>query len=182
MSKIAMSTDAQLSNGGAVQKLINTNVVAWHATIASGSAVDETAGFTDPPAAEADRIPQLALAGGGTPGAYTITGTYSGNSQTDEITTVAAATVKGSKPFDTITRLQGPDPGANLDLQQGDAYADPPAASLWTGATGGVVAVQLSGEDAPKTMPALPANIDWKRRVLRVDIDNHAITDSYLVW
>lgn len=187
MSTVTVPGDQQnphALSGGHVQKLVNTTASAWHATFPSGGAVDETTpgAFTNPSSAEADRAPQLALGAGGTPGDYTITGTFDGVEVTEEITTVANDTVKGNQPFDVLTSITGPDPGDDLDLQWGDVIATPPARALWTGATGGAAAVQLEGESATKAIPGLPAGVDWPRRIVRVDIDNHGMTDSYLVW
>jgi hypothetical protein len=172
-------------SGGHVQKLINTTVSTWHAVIAGGSAVNETSGFTNPDPDEADRIPELALAVGGTPGIYTITGTWNGDEQSDSILTVANATAKGSVPFDTITSLVGPDPVQNLTLNKGDSYFDPPVRWVYTGDTGPAnCAVRLVGESAVKLVSALPAGLDWARRAVRVGASNSGttLTNAYGVW
>lgn len=180
-------TDA-IANGpnvpGSVHRLVNLTVSAWHAAFPSGGAVNVSTAFSNPSSAEADRIPELALAGGGTPGSYVITGTWNGAAQTETIgPTVAGATVKGTLPFDTVTLVTGPDPGANLTLNQGDSYADPPARALWT-AGGGAVNVQLAGESSAKTVSGLPAGIDWWRRVRRIGATGtgSTIAGMYLMW
>ena len=182
-----INVDRYPNAAGSVQKLINLTQTAWHATIPGGGAVAVTTAFSDPSSAEADRIPELALAGGGTPGAYIITGTWNSDAQTETITTVAGSTVKGTKPFDTITSIVGPDPGANLDLYQGDSYAEPPARALWTGSAAGNAGVQLVGESAVKLVSNIPANRDWSRRVRRITHSTDAtsptsLTAPYFVW
>lgn len=187
MGKVLIDSDrarGTATSGGVAQKPINLAVTAWHAAFPSGGAVNATSGFTQPSAAQADRIPQLALATGGTPGSYVLTGTWNGETQTETVgPTVAEATVKATKPFDTITSVTGPDPGADLTLQHGDSYADPPALALWTG-DGGDLECQLVGETAVQTITGLPANQDYRRRVRRVSPDNTTITTlkAYFVW
>jgi hypothetical protein len=171
---------------GTVQKLINLTAATWHAAFPGGAgAIAVTTGFTNPSAAEADRIPEVALTAGGTPGAYIIVGTWNSAAQTETITTVAGDTVKGTKPFDTVTSFSGPDPGPakNVTLYAGDSYADPPARALWTGSAAGNAAVQLLGETAVKTI-ALPAYRDWPRRVVRVAHSGSGttLTAPYMVW
>jgi hypothetical protein len=186
MSKIVIPDKANASGhpnaAGTVQKLVNVVQSTWHAQIPGGAAVALVAGFTNPAAAQADRIPELALAAGGTAGAYVLTGTWNGAAQTETITTVAATTVKGNKPFDTITAMTGPDPVNALDIFLGDSYADPPARAFWTGATGGNVSCQLAGETVVKTIVGLPKDRDWPRRIRRIGHDATTITDGYLVW
>jgi hypothetical protein len=186
VGRIAMlaeaSTNSHPRSSGQAQKLVNTTQSTWHAQMAGGGAINETSGFTNPSAAEADRIPELELTAGGTPGTYTIVGTWNGEAQTEQITTVAGSTVKGNLPFDTITSLTGPDPVQPLDIHKGDSYADPPARWFYTGATGGNVECQLSGESAVKTITGLPSGLDWARRITRVGHDNTTISDGYFVW
>ena len=172
------------NNGGVVQKPINLTRATWHAQIAGGSAVNLTTGFTaqDPVTTEADRIPELFLAAGGTPGAYVLTGTYDGAAQAETITTVANATVKGELPFDTMTSLTGPDPVNALDIYKGDSLANPVARALAVGVAG-VVACRLMGETltSSKTV-VLPG--DWQRRVKRVEHSTGSTTATGLafVW
>lgn len=190
--RIELNQDRYPSAAGHVQKLINTAVTTWHAAFPGGGAVAETnpATFTNPSSVEADRVPELALAAGGTPGTYVITGTWSfddaGNplAQTDSITTVANDTVKGSVPFDTITSIVGPDPVQPLTLNKGDSYFEPPARAIWTGSSTGALAVQLMGEDAVQLVPNLPASRDWPRRAKRVGATNAGttLTAPWAVW
>jgi hypothetical protein len=185
MARISIPEGVNLSDpgsGGYAQKLINTAVSTWHAVIAGGAPVAVTTAFTDPTATEADRIPELALAGGGTPGDYVITGTWNGVAQTETITTVAGATVKGDLPFDTITSLTGPDPVNNLTLNKGDSYASPPARAIWTGSTLGNISVQLASETAVQTVSNIPAFRDWPRRAVRVGVTLTTLTSPYFVW
>lgn len=164
---------------GGTQKVINTVIATWHAAFPGGSAVNATSGFTDPDPLEADRVPELALAALGTPGTYAITGTWGedpdGNplEQTEEITTVADATVRGTKPFDTITSIVGPAPGQTLTLNKGDSYFSPPTRAIWTGSASGAIGVQLHNEppEALKAV-ALPAFRDWPRSAVRVRADD----------
>jgi hypothetical protein len=166
--------------GGYAQKLINLTQTAWHAAFVGGSgAFDVSSGFADPSAAEASRVPELELDASGTPGTYTITGTWDSVEQVVNITTIAGSTVKGDLPLDTVTRFQGPDCGAtkSVTLYHGDSYADPPARALWTGDTDGDAAVQLVGEDAVKAV-AVPANRDWPRRVQRIAHSTSAVPST----
>lgn len=185
MARIVVHGDTISSSplgGGRTQKLINTAVSTWHAAFPGGAAVAVTTAFTDPSAAEADRIPELALAGGGTPGSYVLIGTWNSVDQTETIgPTVAGATVKGDLPFDTITSITGPDPVANLTLNRGDSHFDPPTRALWTGSTAGNISVQLSGETAVKTI-ALPSWRDWPRDVVRVGVTITTLTAPMAVW
>ena len=106
------------------RKLINATQSTWHAAFPGGAGpISVTTGFSTPSSVECDRIPELALTAGGTPGAYVITGTWNSAAQTETITTVAGSTVKGTKPFDTITSFAGPDPGVakNVTLYMGDS-------------------------------------------------------------
>ena len=160
---------------GGTQKLINTAITTWHAAFPAGSAVNASSGFTTPDPLEADRIPELALAAGGTPRTYTITGTWGedpgGNAlvQSEEITTVADATVRGTKPFDTITSIVGDAPGQTLTLNKGDSYFSPPTRAIWTGEASGAIGVQLKDEQlADLKAVSLPAYRDWPRAAVRV--------------
>ena len=186
MTKITLPSEANSSHhpnvSGLVQKLVNVTQSLWHAQIPGGSAVNITSAFTDPSAAEADRIPELELAGGGTPGSYVITGTWNGEAQTETIVTVAGSTVKGNLPFDTITSLVGPDPVNALDIHLGDSSATPPSRAFWTGAAGGDLECQLDGETAVKVVAGLPADRDWPRRITRVGHDNTTIIVGHFVW
>ena len=185
MPRIDLHTDVNAASaleGGGVQKLIDTALHAWHAAFPGGAAVAVTTAFTDPGTVEADRIPELALAGGGAAGSYVVTGTWNGAAQTETIgPTVAGATVKGDLPFDTITSVTGPDPVANLTLSGGDSYFDPPTRAIWTGTANGNISVQLDGETAVKTI-AVPAYRDWPRRVRRVGVTITTLTAPYAVW
>jgi hypothetical protein len=182
-----VNIDRENTSSGRTQKRINTAVSTWHAVFTSGSAVDATSGFSNPDAdtieQEADRVPELALAAG-TPGEYTITGLWNGRTQTDTITTVANDTVKGSKPFDEITRIQGPDPGANLTLNKGDSWFDPPTRWIWTGSATGDIMVQLLDESTVKKVFNLPAGHDWWRRAVRTGTaaDGTTLADLMAVW
>jgi len=171
-------------SGPFAQKRINTTRDTWHAQIPGGGAVALTAAFTNPNALYADRIPELALAAGGTPGAYVLVGLWNGAAQTATITTVANETVKADVPFDTITGMAGPDPVNPLDIYHGDSFADPPARGVWTGVTGGDLECMLFGESAVQIVPGLPANIDWIRTFRRIGRDNTTIPtlEAWLVW
>jgi len=186
MAKVSIPAAANSSldprSSGLAQKLLNTTQSTWHAQMAGGGAINETSGFTDPDAAECDRIPELELTVGGTPGEYVITGTWNGEAQTENITTIANDTVKGTLPFDTITSLTGPDPVQALDIHLGDSFADPPSRWLYTGNAAGNIEVQLANESSVKLVSALPAGLDWRRRVKRVAHDNATLTNAYLVW
>jgi hypothetical protein len=169
-------------SGPTTQKPISLVHSTWHAASAGGAAIAWAAGFTDPSATECDRIPELALAGGGAAGTYTITGTWSGAAQTDTITTVAGSTVKGSFPFDTITSVTGPDPAAALNIYWGDTFADPPARCMWTG-NGGDIYCQLWNEAAPNTaVITLPAQGEWVRRIRRINRTTTTVTGAFLCW
>jgi len=185
MARVSVPAEMNVTHpndGGRVQKLINLAVTTWHAAFPGGAAVNVTSGFTNPSSAEADRIPELALAGGGTPGDYVITGTWNGEAQSETLTSVAGSSVKGTKPFDTITSVTGPDPVANLTLNKGDSWADPPCRYLYTGSGSANCACQLIGESAVKTITGLPAGLDWKRRVRRVAHTTTTLTAPYFVW
>lgn len=175
---------------GVAERRVPTARAAWHANFASGSAVSATTGFTNPDATEvpplADRSVALNLATGGTVGAYVVTGTFDGKEVTETITTVANAWVDGNQPFDTITSITGPDPGAVLQMYQGDAICSPPARALYTG-DGGDCAYQLSNEDAPaeaadKQDRNLPASVDHSRRVKRIYMSTTPPSNMRLVW
>jgi hypothetical protein len=185
MAKITVPETVGFSNpqsGGFVEKPINLTRATWHAQIPGGGAVNITTGWTDPVATEADRIPELFLAAGGTPGTYVLTGTYDGEVQTESILTVANDTVKGEKPFDTMTSLTGPDPVNALDIYKGDSYANPCARALAVNGAG-VIACRLEGEDttSSKTVSLLG---DWQRRVRRVEHSSGSTTATGLsfVW
>jgi hypothetical protein len=160
------------NDGARVELPIDLTRTAWASTFSGGAAVNETTpgNFTNPSADTADRIPELELAGGGTPGTYTLIGTWNSRPRTQSITTVAGATVKAALPMDTITSITGPDPGANLDLYQGDSYADPPARALATGA-GGQFGSYLSGNPNLLITRTLPGDTDHQRHVQRIDRD-----------
>lgn len=169
MAKISLPEAANRLDSqapGIVQKDLNLAQATWHAQAAGGAAINWTGSFTDPLAAEGDRIPEVKLAAGGTPGTYVIVGTWNGAAQTESILTVANDTVKGTLPFDTVTSFSGPDPVNALDFYKGDSYADPPARMLSVGVAGDV-ACQLHGESAVTTKAGVLAG-DWKRRVRRV--------------
>jgi len=188
MSTIAVPKDVNLRHGlsgGRTTKKINLTQATWHAAFAGGAgAIDVSAGFTDPDSTEADRVPELALTAGGTPGAYTLTGTYDSKAITEQITTVAGSTVKATQPFDTITRVQGPDPGGgkSVTLYKGDSWANPAARCVQVG-TVGDVACQLEGESAVKTVD-VPLPGDWERCVQRVAHSGSGTTAAKLwfVW
>ncbi len=186
MSKITIPRDANVSGhpnaAGTTQKAVILTQGTWHAQIPGGGAVALTAGFTDPSAVFADRIPELALAAGGTAAAYLLTGTWNGAAQTESITTIANSTVKGNLPFDTITAMSGPDPVNALDIFHGDSFASPPCRAFWTGATGGAVACQLQNETAVTTVLGVPKERDWPRRIIRIERSATTITDGYFVW
>lgn len=169
--------------GPLVEKLLNTAVSAWHAAWPGGAAINELvpATFTNPVATEVDRVPELALALGGAPGTYVITGTYSGSAQTDSILTVAGATVKAVKPFDTITSITGPDPVNALTLNLGDSWCDPPARCLWTG-DGGTIVCQLEGQSAMMSARKLPSKGEWVRRIRRIQCTTTTLTEAYCGW
>lgn len=186
MPKIAIPEEANAQgqySGPSVQKPVNPAHGTWHAQIPGGGAVALVAGFTDPGDVYADRIPELALAGGGAPGSYVVTGTWNSLPQTETIgPTVAGATVKGNKPFDTITGMTGPDPVAALDIYHGDTFAEPPARLLYTG-NGGDFFGQLSGETAMNVLAlTLPAQADWCRRIVRINRTTTTITGAWLGW
>jgi hypothetical protein len=184
-----VNIDRENTSSGRVQKRINTAVSTWHAVFPGGSAVNATSGFSNPDAAtieqEADRVPELALAAGGTPGTYVITGLWNDRTQTDSILTEADATAKGSKPFDEIQSIVGPNPGANLTLNKGDSWFDPPTRWIWTGsAAGGDIMVQLVSETTVKKVFNLPAGHDWWRRAQRTGTaaDGTTLADLMAVW
>jgi len=173
------------------QKLINTAVTAWHAAFAGGAGdFDISAGFSQPNPLEADRIPELHLTAGGTPGTYTITGTWNGLARTAELETVADAPVRADEPFDEITRFQGPDPGAGkaVTLNKGDSYFSSPTRWIWTGEVGGVIGVQLKDEPATALKAVtLPASLDWHRAAVRVRANDGSalattLTKPMAVW
>lgn len=171
--------------GGQAQAQIGLALTAVATTQASGSAVDLSAGdLTDPPANRAPRGLRFALSSGGTAGTYTITGTWSGKTVTEEVTTVADNSVDGLQPFDELISITGPDPGADLDITLGLVLPEPHARAVWTGPTGGELNVQLSAEDATKVGPTLPANIDWQRWIKAIDPTGTTIPDgeAWLVW
>jgi len=187
MAKIVTSEESLRqgpADAGTVQKPIHLVQDTWHAAfLGGGGAIDVAAAFTNPSAVNADRIPELAASGGATPGTYTITGTWNSTAQVETILTVAGATVKGNLPFDTVTSFQGPDPGGaqSVTLYHGDSYASPPARALYTGA-GGTCACQCVGEAAVQTVANLPAGLDWRRRVVRVERSVTNLVGAYLVW
>lgn len=171
MSRIALSIDQNTRgplSGGRVQKPVNLTQATWHAQIAGGSAVNVTSAWSDPDPDEADRVPELALSSGGTPGTYTLTGTYDGKTVTRTITTVAGATVKGDGPIDAMASLVGPDPGAGktLDIYKGDSWFSPPVRALQVGSPG-AVACQLAGESKVTVKQAFYG--DWQRDVQRIE-------------
>lgn len=175
---------------GTVERRVPTTRTAWHANFAGGAAVNATSGFTDPDATQvppiADRTVSLHLATGGTVGTYTIAGTFDGADVTEDITTVVDAWVDGDQPFDTITSITGPDPGAVLQMHQGDTVCSPPARALYTG-DGGACAFLLSGElapanDADKQDRNLPAGVDHSRRVKRIYMSTTPPSNMRLVW
>lgn len=175
MPKVSLAADinkTEALSGGVKELKLQLVPELWHAAFAGGSgAFDVSAGFAAQNTLEADRIPELALTGGGTPGDYVITGTWNSAAQTETITTVAGATVKGTKPFDTVTNFAGPDPGGAKDvtLYMGDSYCNPASRAMSVG-TAGVIACELDAESAvsPKTCH-LPG--DWQRRAQRVEHD-----------
>lgn len=171
-------------SGGVAQKIVNLTQSTWHAQAPGGAAIAWTSGFSIPDATEADRIPEVKLAAGGTPGAYVIVGTWNGVAQTETITSVANATVKGTLPFDTITSFTGPDPVNALDLYMGDSYADPPCRALAVN-VGGDIACQLAGESSVVTKTNVPGSGDWQRRVRRIQHagdGNTTATGLSMVW
>lgn len=174
---------ASPDEGGGAELNIDLTRNAWASTFSSGSPVNETTpgNFTNPSTASASRVPELDLAGGGTPGTYTITGTWNGSERVQTITTVVGDYVKASLPMDTITSITGPDPGADLNLYQGDAYADPPARAMWGGA-GGVVAYYLYLQPYVLHTRTVAANQDHQRRVQQIDRANTAATGLVFVW
>ena len=186
MAKIALSERAnQLESTapGVVQKDVNLTQATWHAQHAGGSAVNWTSGFTDPLATEGDRIPEVKLAVGGTPGTYVIVGTWNSLPQTESITTVANSTVKGDLPFDTVTSFTGPDPVNALDFYKGDSYADPPARMVAVEVAGDI-ACQLQQESAVATKSGVIAG-DWNRRCRRIQHagdGNTTATGLAFVW
>jgi hypothetical protein len=161
-------------------------VATWRTAGAwpGGAAINEVtpANFTNPSSAEADRIPEIALAVGGTPGSYVITGTWNSAAQTDTILTVANATVKGTKPFDTITSFVGPDPVAALTLNKGDSYADPPCRFISTGSADGNIACQLEDETAVGAAEAVDANSLYLYNVQRVATVTTTLVGAKFVW
>jgi hypothetical protein len=185
-----LNVDADPHVGGGEQKKVLLTQTNWHAQWPGGAAINAVtpANFTNPDTTTyCDRVPELALAGGGTPGTYAITGTWDGKAQSDSITTVAGSTVKGKVPFDTITSVVGPDPAAALDLYHGDSYCDPPCRCLQVGGAGDIDA-QLSRESTlatthpyTRTRDSIPAG-DWQRRVRRIGRDNTTATDLEAVW
>lgn len=172
-------------SGATIQKLMVLTVATWHAAFAGGGgAIDVAAGFTNPGVVACDRIPEILASAGAVPGLYTITGTWNSAPQVATILTIAGVTVKADRPFDTITRFQGPDPGAgqSVTLNQGDAWADPPIRCLWTG-DGGDIYCQLADETAINAVTiTLPAQGEWVRRIIRVDCTNSTITNAWFCW
>ena len=175
---------------GVAERRVPTARTAWHASFAAGSAVNATAGFTNPDATQvppiADRSVALNLATGGTVGAYVIVGTFDGAEVTETITTVVNAWADGDQPFDTIESIAGPDPGAVLQMMQGDAVCNPPARALYTG-DGGDCAYLLSNEAPPaeaadKQDRNLPAGVDHSRRFKRVYMSTTPPDNMRLVW
>lgn len=159
---------------------LNTTVAAWHAPSAGGAPIAWVAGFAMPSVAECARIPQMALAAGGAAHAYAIVGTWNGAAQTDTITTVAAATVTATKPFDTVTSVSGADPVAALTFETGDAYCDPPARLLWTG-SGGNAVYQLEAETTMRAVArVLPAQGELVRTFRRFQATTTTLTNAHV--
>ena len=165
------------------KRLLNTATSNWHAPWAGGAPINATAGFATPSTLECDRIPELALAGGGAPGAYVLTGTYNGAAQTDTITTIAGATVKGLVPFDgPLASFVGPDPGAALTLNMGDSYCDPPPRLLETGSADGNIVCQLKQDAAIGAAIAVSAQSQKNWAVRRIQCTTTTLTQCYLYW
>jgi len=153
--------------GGIAEPPVNLTPASWHAVDPGGAPVAWVAGFTDPSALEAPRIPELSLLGAGVPGAYVLIGTFDGEPQTETITTIAGATVKGDLPFDTIVSMTGPDPGDTLALWAGDTFASPVTRAASVGVVGDV-ACQLEYEAAVSVKTVHNAG-DWQRRIKRIE-------------
>ncbi len=187
MPRIPVPNDVKRSSSdlasGMAEKPIDLTVRNWHAPFPGGGAVNATSGFTDPDQDYADRIPQLTLATGGTPGTYQLTGAWNGKERKATITTIAEQTAKADLPFDTITELTGPDPVAALTLEQGDSYADPPARAVAAGPNGGDHNVQLMLEPGVRVR-TLPADRDWARRARRVSPASTTIPtlEAAFIW
>ena len=173
-------------SGPTVQKPINPAISTWHAAFAGGGgAIDVAAGFTDPGIIYADRVPEvLASAAAVVAAPCIIDGTYDGAVQTDTLALIAGATVKATKPFDTVTRFRAGDPGGGqtLTLNQGDTWATPPCRCMWTG-DGGDILCRLMGEvNMGAIVITLPLLGEWVRRIERIDVGNTTVTGAWLCW
>jgi hypothetical protein len=176
--------------GGRYRRAINLTRTQWHATWLSGSAVHETDinQFVNPVLPrDCDRIPELALNGGGTPGNYVIEGYHNGVFQTEFVATVAGATAKFSRPYDIVTMIDGPDPGATLKLYQGDLWLQDDCRCIYTGSAAGIITCALAGEipaAPPVTYKAtsVAAFQDWVRVVKQIDRLNTTLVGAEAIW
>jgi len=154
-----------------------------HATIPGGGAVNVTTGFTPPDLVNGcDRGCALALAGGGTPATYVVTGTYDGAVVSDNITTVAGSTVYGDQPFDTYTSIVGADPVANLDMYLGDVWIKPACRAVEVGVAGDIVCLLDKDADTQTAQTHTVPQGDWQRAVRFVDISATTATTLHAIY
>jgi len=185
---ISLTTDRLRSFGridqAVARRKLNTTQAVWHAAVAGGSgAIDVNSAFSDPAADECARIPEIELDAAATGGVHTLTGTLNGESVTVTITAVQGTTVKADAAMSTITRWQGPDPGAgkNATLHVGDVLCEPAGKQLWTGTLQGDIHCTLSDDDQ-SIVTTLPPQTPIAWEISRIVHTTTTLVNAEIWW